>query len=36
MEKAVVTLSQAKKRLEEGTLTDQPLNPVENTGNGAY
>ena len=29
-------MEEAKKRLEDGTLTDQPLSPVENAGNGAY
>ncbi len=32
----VKIMEEAKKRLEEGTLTDQPLSPVENAGNGAY
>lgn len=29
-------MEEAKQRLENGTLTDQPLNPVENAAGGAY
>ena len=32
----VKIMEEAKKRLEEGTLSDQPLNPVENAAGGAY
>jgi len=32
----VKIMEEAKERLENGTLTDQPLNPVENKAGGAY